>query len=312
MKYKSYVANITKALIEYKGIIDKLETAYLQEKRELLNKAESMKGKWTEEYIAQYKKDNAPDDRCKQKMKTARAKYEPTILHYLELIKKQLDDYFNAPVKVDFANKINAIKISGLALNDREFQLMRDTATSYMELRLLNQLAESRTNMVEQHTYDITDPTSGRNGVNLVERPNPYSLLKVPDIDVIYNAFNAYKTAAKGLLYSYAGAGAELSAMLDDNTPNYIAVTMDSYFRNKQEEKFAAVMESANSILPESKVKRTLTENDKKLIDTLIGSNLHPILVKGRVEEIAASSPELAELLSLDERYKEYLETSTD
>lgn len=240
-------------------------------------------------------------------MQDARAKYEPTILHYLELIKKQLDGFFNAPVKAEFANKINAIKISGLKLSNLEFELLKETATSYMEYRLLNQLAESRTETRDKFIFNPEHPNGGQSGVEKVEVSDPYIGLELPDIDGIYKRYNDYTRSAKALLYSYAGTKAELSEALDGNIPNYIAISMDSYFRNKAADEFLGVMDKANSILPESKIKRTLTENDKKLIDTLIDTK-YPTLAEGRVKEIAASSPELAELFALDERYAQYVD----
>ena len=145
MKYKNYTEKITRALKEYKEKIDIQEAMYVQEKKTIQAKAEEMKGQWTDEYIEKYLAENNPHSKYKKQMQDIRAIYEPTILHYLELIKKQLDGYFNAPVKTDFANKISAIKLSGLQLSDTEFQILQQSATSYLERRLLNQLAESRT-----------------------------------------------------------------------------------------------------------------------------------------------------------------------
>ena len=62
-------------------------------------------------------------------------------------------------------------------------------------------------------------------------------------------------------------------------------------------------MEKANSILPESKIKRELTENDKKLIDLLIDEK-YPSLAKERAKELAEADTDIGELLALDERYK--------
>lgn len=308
MKYKNYVASITKALSEYKGIIDRLEAGYKQDKQKLKNTAEEMRGQWTDEYIEKYKRENNPLGKYKKQMQDARAKYEPTILHYLELIKKQLDGFFNAPVKAEFANKINAIKISGLKLSNLEFELLKETATSYMEYRLLNQLAESRTETRDKFIFNPEHPNGGQSGVEKVEVSDPYIGLELPDIDGIYKRYNDYTRSAKALLYSYAGTKAELSEALDGNIPNYVAIFMDSYFRNKAADEFLGVMDKANSILPESKVKRELTENDRKLIDTLVDTK-YPTLAEGRVKEIAANSPELAELFALDERYAQYVNT---
>ena len=135
---------------------------------------------------------------------------------------------------------------------------------------------------------------------------NPY-YLEVPNLEETYKEFENYKQSARGLLYSYSGQKAEMSHLLDNNTPNYISVSMDSYFRNRKEEEFTKVMEKANSILPESKIKRELTENDKKLIDLLVDSK-YPTLAKDRVRTLAEADADIGELLALDERYKGFLE----
>lgn len=305
MKYKNYTEKITRALKEYKEKIDIQEAMYVQEKKTIQAKAEEMKGQWTDEYIEKYLVENDPYGKYKKQMQDTRAIYEPTILHYLELIKKQLDGYFNAPVKTDFANKISAIKLSGLQLSDTEFQILQQGATSYMERRLLNQLAESRT---KTGTKTVFNKQTGEAEYQTVQTADPYIQMKLPNIDVTYGAYKEYKSAAKGLLYDYAGYNANLADMLENGTPNYVAINMDSYFRNEQERRFAKAMDEANAILPESKIKRELTENDKRLIDTLIDPK-YPSLAKPKVQEIAKNSPELSELFLLDNRYAKYLDT---
>lgn len=308
MKYKSYVAVITKALKEYKELVDSMAAAYKQDRQKIEQTAKEMQGKWTQEYIEKYKRENNPIFKYKKQMQEYRARYEPTVIKYLEFLKKQLDDYFNAPVKAEFANKINAIKISGLKLSNMEFKLLQDTATSYMERRLLEQLAMSRTSISIQHAFDTNEPDGGRNGVRNVEVADPCCAVELPDIESMYKAFRDYEHAATGLLRSYAGPNAELTMALDNNTRDYIAVSMDAYFRCNKESEFIEHMDKANSILPESKVKRELTENDRKLIDVLVDPK-YPTLAEKTVKEIAEISPELTELFALDDRYSKYLET---
>ena len=302
MKYQKYVKRISEALAKYKTEVDNLERSYNAERQKVKEEATKMKGKWTDEYINQYIADNNQDANFKARLQGARASVEPTVLHYLEMIQKSLDNYFNAPVKPDFANKIMTIKLSGLQLSDREFQILQNSATSYMECRLLNQLAESRTQKGEVVELD----NSGQPHRKETDVNNPYHL-DVPNLEEIYKTFENYKQSARGLLYSYSGQKAEMSHLLDNNTPNYISVSMDSYFRNHKEEEFTKVMEKANSILPESKIKRELTENDKRLIDTLVDSK-YPSLAKDRVKALAEADADIGELLALDSRYAGFLE----
>ena len=106
-----------------------------------------------------------PDINYKARLQGTRAAVEPIVLHYLEMLEKQLDKYFNAPINPDFANKIMSIKLSGLQLTDLEFKILQDSATSYMERRLLNQLAESRTKTERKAVInkDLVKPSTKRN-----------------------------------------------------------------------------------------------------------------------------------------------------
>lgn len=304
MRYANYVKKISDTLAKYKTDVDTLEGLYRADKQKVQAKADEMKGKWTDEYINQYLAEHNPDKNYKTRLQGARAAVEPTVLHYLEMLGKSLDRYFNAPIKTDFANKIMAIKLSGLQLTDLEFKILQDSATSYMERRLLNQLAESRT---KTETKTVLNGTTGQPEYKTKQTANPYINLELPDMENTYNSFKNYSRSAKGLLYSYAGTNAEMSHLLDSDIPNYVSVSMDSYFRNHADEAFSKVMEKANSILPESKIKRELTENDRKFIDTLVDSK-YPSLAKDRVKALAEADADIESLLLLDERYSKYLE----
>ena len=117
----------------------------------------------------------------------------------------------------------------------------------------------------------------------------------------------SYMTSAKSLLYQYAGTSGKMAHLLDVKTPDYISVSMDSYIRNNAADEFLGAMDKANAILPESKVKRALTENDKKLIDTMIDPR-YPSLAKDKVKALAEADSSIESLLLLDERYSKYLE----
>ena len=303
MKYQKYVKRISEALAKYKADVDALGGLYNAEHQKVQAKATEMKGQWTDEYIGRYILEHNPDANFKARLQSARTSVEPGILDNLDRLQKSLDSYFNAPIKPDFANKIMAIKLSGLQLSDLEFKILQDSATSYMECRLLNQLAESRIRKNEIVELD----ENGTPRRKEAEMQDPYTKLKLPDIERTYKAFEDYKRSVRSLLYSYSGTKAEMSHLLDKELPNYISVSMDSYFRCHKEEEFTRVMEKANSILPESKVKRELTENDKKLIDTLVDSK-YPSLCKDRVRTLAEADADIGELLALDERYRDFLE----
>lgn len=299
MKYSKYVKRISTALAKYKESVDALEGLYSAEHEKVRAEAQKMKGKWTDEYIGEYVLQHNPDANFKARLQGARAEAEPIILDSLDRLQKTLDGYFNAPIKPDFANKIMTIKLSGLQLSDLEFKILQDSATSYMERRLLNQLAESRTKKGTVVEIDNNGtPRSKETDIG-----NPYLYLELPDIEGTYKQFEDFKRTARTLLYQYSGTNAKMSHLLDRDVPNYLSVSADAFFRCGYEEEFTKTMEKANSILPESKIKRELTENDKKLIDLLIDEK-YPSLAKERAKELAEADTDIGELLALDERYK--------
>lgn len=301
MNYKKYVEKINAELSGYKSVIDTLGNAYKSEFGKVKNEAESMRGKWTSEYITEYidKEKATIGARYKAKAIEEKAKHEPIVIHYLELIEKQLKNYFMTPANADFLNKINSIKITGLQLSNQEFQILKQSARSYMECRLLNELAKTRT----KEEYGITE--KGEYGAKEVK--NPYFSLEVPDIDIVMNGFEQYKNSVMRVVNSYCGTNAELHECLGVSTPKHLCITAESYFRNGSRENFESIMENANSILPEAKVKRDLTENEKKLIDILVNPD-YPSLAEGKIKEISEHSPELRQLFSLDNRYSKIIE----
>lgn len=313
MKYKNYVSKITRALTTYKQGIDKLEQNYKAWQAKQKQEIAAMHGKYTPEYIKEYEASIKPPATFKNGMDELRKEAETITTHYLGLIEKQLNDYFNAPVRTEFANRILSISITGLALSNAEFQILKNSAHSYMELRLLNQLAESRT---KQGTEVKLNPDTLTPEAKKADIANPYNGIELPDIDGIYREFQSYKGSVNFMVSSYAGTGAALRGFIESKNsiplPDYLSAAADSYFRNKRESTFTAVMEKANSILPETKIKRELTENDKKLIDVLVSPNALPFMAEQTVKDIAANSPELAELFALDERYAKYVEVAQE
>lgn len=299
MKYQKNVKKISTTLAKFKANVDTLEGLYKLQCQKVKSEADNMKGQWTDEYIGKYISEHNPDATFKTRLQGARAEAEPIILDSLDRLQKDIDGYFNAPIKPDFANKIMSIKLSGLQLSDLEFKILQDSATSYLERRLLNQLAESRT---KESTVVEVD-SNGTPHAKATAVNDPYLQLELPDIDSIYKQFEDFKRAARTLLYQYSGTNAEMSHLLDDGVPNYISVTADAFFRCGYEEEFTNTMEKANAILPESKIKRELTENDKKLIDLLIDEK-YPSLAQDRAKKLAEADSDIAELLALDERYK--------
>ncbi|MDE7280368.1 MAG: hypothetical protein K2N36_01330, partial [Ruminiclostridium sp.] len=69
------------------------------------------------------------------------------------------------------------------------------------------------------------------------------------------------------------------------------------------------IMENLAATMPTPKRKEVLTDDDKKLIDTLIDSK-YESLAKDHAVQIAKADEHLAELLRLDTRYGEAVKTA--
>lgn len=304
---KIYVDEITKLLIGFVGQVDSLVLAKKQTQENLDKEIHAMKGKYTDNYIKEYK-NNYRFPNYKQQMNAARTSCAEVVNYYLDVIEKQLDSYFMAPVRTDFANKINSIKITGLKLSDSEFEMLSKSAKSYMEMRLLNQLAETRT---KTETRTVLNPETRTPEYKTEEAAAPYMYIKVPNLDSCYNAFKDYKRNVNFLLNNYCGKNAELVTSLESGNPDYIAISADSYFRNKSADTFNKIMTKQGEILKNTNVKKTLTERDKKVIDSLIDipfPDLYKDKVKNKIKIISEAMPEMGELIRLDERYNKYVE----
>lgn len=302
MRYKNAVEEISAMLGIYRGQIDVLAIRYQEEVKKQKEEIKKMQGTFTTEYIAEYEKNQKLSVDYKAKMNEHRSKAEALVGHYLDVLDKQLNGYFNAPVRADFANKINSVMITGLQLSDFEFEMLHDSATSYMELRLLNQLAQSR--VKDGQVAEVSE--SGMRTYHEGQVSDP-CYIKVPDADVIYKAFRNYKSTALFLLENYAGVNAELYEFLESGEEQFVAVSADAYFVHKADEEFSKVMDEANAILPENKIKKELTEQDKKLIDAIIDPRYSSVS-RTQVLEIANLDPSIGELFRLDPRYAKYFE----
>lgn len=303
MRYKNYVQEITKVLKEYKAKIDDLEKQFENELEKRSREISDMQGKYTPEYIEQYKKSQAFSIDYKLKMSELRKESTLTIEKYINVLEKQINTFFNAPVSQEFSNKINSIAITGLALSNLEFKILQESASTYMERRLLNQLAETRNETMQ--AVEVNSDTGTPNFVNK-RVAKPYLYLQLPDIEEVYGAFDDYKKNAIRVLNGYSGEKAGLYKMLESGIAQNISITSDSYFRNKAEEKILDILEKVNSMFIETKKKQELTDADKKFIDAIIDPK-YPSLAKETVQEIAEYDSSIRELLKLDSRYSKYL-----
>ena len=143
MKYQNYLNNVLKLLQDYRDSVNGVKAIYDSDKAKHDRELKDMQGKYTDEYIKEYDSKWRASNNYKDMLDKERAKKQKLANHNLDIMKNQIDKYFQAPVSADFANKIMAIKSTGMQLSKTEYELLQKQATSYMERRLLNELVAS-------------------------------------------------------------------------------------------------------------------------------------------------------------------------
>ena len=302
MKYKNYIEKITTELSRHRSDVDKVKDIYNAELSGHKQQVENMRKIYKEEFIEEYHKNWSPKVDYENCIKNSSKKAYLECEFYLDKIKAEMDKFFNTPIRKEYADKIQSISGSGMVLKDREIEMLLKDATNYLELRLLEPLAESRTRQTTVSSIN----EQGYTETKQVEVKNPY-FLHIPDIDNAYRNFDDFSSSVRQMAKFYCGDNAELKSFLGDIS-EFAPLTANSYFKNNAAGRFTSTMEEISSCLPERKVKTSLTESEKKLIDTLIDCR-YPILAENRVRALAEADSDIAELLSLDERYKGFIKT---
>lgn len=175
MKYQNYLNNVLKLLQDYRDSVNGVKAIYDSDKAKHDRELKDMQGKYTDEYIKEYDSKWRASNNYKDMLDKERAKKQKLANHNLDIMKNQIDKYFQAPVSADFANKVMAIKTTGMRLSQKEFDLLQDQATSYMERRLLNELARTSDSEEKDGTYLQLSA-------------------EVPDIDSVYKAYNSMRS----------------------------------------------------------------------------------------------------------------------
>jgi hypothetical protein len=326
MKYQKFMKKVMEQLTEYKGVVDTLSTSYQSEVAKREKEFEEMGGKYTPEYIKESRRNWKPSKDYSGEISAEREKHQKNALAYLDQIQKEMDGYFQVPVNPSFASTVTALKTVGAKISNREFQLLQGASGGYWDRKLLSELGANRTKK---------DDKVKLNGANepertTVDKPIPYTGVELPDIEHAYENLQNVKNAVNTAFEAYCGMNYELKDVvfpLSKATEETNAKIESAYEIKAQPQKidtltlirmassikcfdenhstytaFSEMMEGLAATMPEPKRKTTLTDGDRKLIDTLINSN-YPSLAQDDAIRIAKTDSRLAEILSLDERY---------
>lgn len=327
MNYRKLMEQIFSELAEYRRSIDGwIVPQYLRECKMRDEKVQKMQEKYTNEYIQEYIKNWKPDTDYGELIRTAREQRYTAAKDYLDQIQQELDGYFSAPVTLDFASILTSVKALGLNLTNLEFSLLENTAKTYLDRRLLNELAITRcTEVIKAQLDESNDPKAVK-----ANEPRPFSGIFIPDVEEIYGNFCNVKNAVDTAFTGYCGENYVLKDIIfplseATETANAKIETEYGIVPQKQTRNitdiiqmsgaekcfdknyapyvaFIEAMDKIESIMPKPPKKTTLTNADAALIDTLIDQK-YPSLAQDIAAKIAKADARLAELLLLDPRY---------
>ncbi len=326
MKYQKFMKKVMEQLTEYKGVVDTLSTSYQSEVAKREEELTGAKGKYTDEYIAESRRNWKPKMDYGKAISMAREKYQRIANAYIDQIQKEMDGYFQVPVNPSFASTVTALKTVGAKISNREFQLLQGASGGYWDRKLLSELGSNRTqkdNKVKLNEANEPERTT-------VDKPIPYTGVELPDIEQAYENLQNMKNSVSMAFSGYCGANYELKDIvfpidraqeernasiakaygvqpqkptLDAMTITKMAGCIKCFDENHSAyTAFSEMMGGLAATMPEPERKTVLTDSDRKLIDTLISSN-YPSLAQSDAIKIAKADSRLAEILSLDERY---------
>lgn len=310
MNYGAITAAIDKALCEYRGKVDALATNFTARKAMVEKTLREAEGRWTPEYMAEYRAQKMPSPAgYTAEIAKLQESTRASVRQKLERIEGEIRAFFNAPIDNAFALKVSAISSAGLRLSDSEFRLLREDAHAYLELRLLQALAESR--MGEKKTVPAIE--GGEVTTKAIAPRDPFDIGLFPDPDSIDKALQKYKSGISTAISYYSGPNAEFAEALPplENGERADGITAvaaaDAYWRSGYRGEFEDVLARANEILPNEGALRSLTDAEEALINMIIPDTSSQFTAY-RVQKVAAVDPSIRHWMENEPRFAEFLE----
>lgn len=307
MKIVRNLNSIWDSLNEYKNKIDVFCGQATVDQKNFSDEVQKLKasGNYTTKYIADYAIRNNPTSKFREPMERLRAEYARKVIPVIEDIKEEMDSFFRGPVSAEFSAKVTAATAAGMRFSDEDFELMCEQARSYMELKIINTLAESRTREEVRYSKKDGEPQK-------VVVKDPYLLKNtLPLPKEAEDVFNRFKDNAEFFLNKYCGTGLELYATLDapdDIGSMGMISNADAILRsNGNFEKMDKLMESVKKVAPAWAAEvPSISKHEKERLDEALDPSKAEKRTRREMQEFAKKYPYLGELAARDSRYMKH------
>ena len=282
--YKNTLREIEAEMDSYRTVINNLAADYTGAINRVESDLQRLKGSLTEQGESAYRQAHYPDKTAfSRRISAVQEKTRTVTEHHLNRLKKEIDAYFEHPVRADYSARITAIITSGMKLSRHEFDSLCNSAEGYGEARLAQAVGEKQ---------------------------DAKYVLRLPDADAVYKAADRLKTTVNGTLKYYSGKDSELIDLMPgvEHGIMYIALG-DAFYRTKPVAEAEKALDAAYALMPQKEAKTALSESDKRLIDAIIAPDSlqrYPFATEERVKQLCKEDPQLKELFSLDSRYAKF------
>lgn len=291
---------------EFKRDADSLLDAWKEELAKRDKVVANEDGKFSASYIEEFKKNWEPKHDYAAVLEDLREKHETVIQDDLKSIRKAVDEMVNRPIRPEFASKIQSYAALDMAndLSAKEYELLKNDAQSFAELRILEKLAKSRSKSQNQVKMD----DRGNARMERAEIADPL-FFEIPSLDKLYDSLHWFEDSCLSAIKNYVGEYYELRK--NPESAASIALAMNANKRlngdTARNGEWLDIFNGLDNIKPR---KTHLTEEEKSLLTSITGYNDLPYTAKDRAVEISKKSQELREMLLLDERFSDEIKKS--
>lgn len=309
MKIVKNLNTVWDNLQEYKNKIDVFCGQAAVDQKKLSEEVQQLRASknYTEKYISDYSIRNNPVMKYEEPMRNLRAEYTRKVSSALADIKEEMDSFFKGEVSPGFSAKVTAATAAGMRFSDEDFELMCSQATSYMECKIINSLAESRTK--EETCYSKKDGEPQK-----VTVKDPYVLKhSLPILKEAEQIYNAFRGGVEYFLNKYCGTNLELYGTLgesDDIGAMGMVSNADAIFRsNGHFEKVDHLMNLIKDIAPAWAAEvPSISSAEKAILDMKFDPSKASQRTRTDVLELELKDRYLGGLARKDERYMHLFE----
>lgn len=242
-------------------------------------------GDYSQVYLDRFKAEQAYKRDYRKMLKNSVELVKPRVEHNLESIKACFEEYHNAPLNNDLANKLLAFKQMDVIPTGKDMQVYEKQAKSYTDKMLFDKFAESV----------------------------GYKHATTPDYSIIDNALNDYASSALRI-FDYGGDDAELIQFIDayskDENGNEKTITgfdkamclsAKAFIKNNATNTFKEFLKDTGIDLSV----KPLSDEEMEVVNALIDPDA-PYTIERSVKQYAAN-PIMRDLLMRHDEYRKYL-----